>query len=287
MAAPPGDLAANGVGEDLHARCVVLTVPSYTAETPIRAEALEASVHTEKVDRASKTDFAVSMHHRFESSPLASEIIAELTTGDKSLDPKTLHSGAGTLTYVAPDEDGKDATVKLTSTSNRGIGTLVLTFHTETLKLQVTINGTQNVADFLPSTLTMSPIMLTKRADGSFGGAGASNMVGTLGPCSPAMIETGTIALTATQEPSPDGTTPGKWTVVWEAPTGAPNVTFNCEGETLAAVLIAPHGYASVFVQDLGPMTVPADGGTVTIHKAGSLGALDATVVVEVLTGDG
>ena len=136
---------------------------------------------------------------------------------------------------MAPDENGKDATVRLSSKSNRGIGTLVLTFHTETLKLQVDISGTQNVADFLPSTLTITSIVLTKRPDGSFEGTGTSNMVGSVGPCSPAFTETGAIGLTATRAAAPDGTTSGEWSVVSERIPSNSDVKFNCEGETIGA----------------------------------------------------
>ena len=267
-------------------RCVVIAAPDYKVETPLPTATQESSVHTENVDQSSSTAFAVSLHHRFESSGLTQEVVADLASGDKSLDPQSLPSGAGTLTYVAPDENGKDATVRLTTKSNRGIGTLVLTFHTETLKLQVDISGTQNVADIFQTTLTIPPIVLTKRPDGSFEGTGTSNMVGSLGPCSPAFIETGAIGLTATQAAPTDGTTKGEWSVVSEQIRSNSDVKFNCEGQTIGAAL-APLGYAFEFVKDLGTMTVAADGGTLTLHKDGTLGALDATVVITVITDNG
>lgn len=46
-------------------------------------------------------------------------------------------------------------------------------------------------------------------------------------------------------------------------------------------------GYAYELVKDLGTMTVPADGGTLTLHKDGSMGTLDATVVITVITDNG
>ena len=267
-------------------RCVMIAVPEYKAETPLRSDSQEASQHTENVDQSSSTVFAASLRHRFESSGLNQEVVADLASGDKSLDPQSLPTGAGTLTYVAPAENGKDATVRLTTKSNRGIGTLVLTFHTETLKVQVDISGTQNVAEVFQTTLTIPSIVLTKRPDGSFEGTGTSNMVGSLGPCSPAFTETGVIGLTATQAAQPDGTPTGEWSVVSEQIRSNSDVKFNCEGQTIGAVL-APLGYAYEFVKDLGTMTVPADGGTLTLHKDGSLGALDATVVITVITDNG
>ena len=267
-------------------RCVVVAAPDYQAETPLRTDAQETSQHTENVDQASSTAFAVSLHHRFESSALAHDVVADLAAGDKSLDPPSLPNGAGTLTYVAPEENGKDATVRLSSKSNRGIGTLVLTFHTATVKLQVDISGTQNVIDVFPATLTISPIVLTTRPDGSFEGTGSSNMVGSLGPCSPAFLETGAIGLTARHSTPPDGTSTGQWSVVSEKIPSNSDVTFNCEGQTIGAAL-APLGYAYDFVAALGTMTVPDEGGTLSLHKDGTYGALDATVVITVITDNG
>lgn len=99
-------------------RCVVVAIPGYNAETSIHTEAQETSQHTENVDQGSSTEFTASEHHRFESTPLTTEINAQLTAGDKTLDPDSLPHGTGALTYVAPDENGKDATVELVSMSN-------------------------------------------------------------------------------------------------------------------------------------------------------------------------
>ena len=127
--------------------------------------------------------------------------------------------------------------------------------HTETLKLQVDISGTQNVADFLPSTLTITSIVLTKRPDGSFEGTGTSNMVGSVGPCSPAFTETGDRV-----DRHPGGRTRrhDEWRVerrLQQIPSNS-DVKFNCEGQTIGAIL-APLGYAYNFVLDLGTMRCP------------------------------
>lgn len=105
--------------------------------------------HIENVDQGSTIDFDVKLRHRFEGGVTA-EIVTELIAGDKSLDPQSLPSGAGTLTYVAPDENDKDATAQLISTSNRGIGTLLLTFHTAT-QLQVNISDTETFDEIIRS----------------------------------------------------------------------------------------------------------------------------------------
>ena len=261
-------------------RCVVVAAPGYKAETPIKTHQQLSSQHTENVDQASETGFAVSLHQRYGGETLTKEIVTELVTGDVSLDPQSLPSGSGTLTYVAPDEDGKDATVKLTSTSNRGIGTLVLTFHTGILTLQVDISGKENFADTIELVLTVSPILLTEQPDGTFAGTGQSKLVGSLGPCSPIVIETGTIALTATRALINEGTTIGDWIIAWAPIAGPADVKFFCDEEVGSALL--PPNLASDFVKDLGTISAPKSGGTLTLHKDGTYGPLDATVVVTV-----
>lgn len=177
--------------------------------------------------------------------------------------------------------------MKLTSTSNRGIGTLVVTFHTSSVKVEVSISGSEVFDDFLPLTFTLPAIGLEKRADGSFEGTGISKMVGSLGPCSPAMTEAGTIGLTATQAAPADGTTKGPWSIVSEKIPSNTDIKFYCEGQNLAGAF-SPLGVGYDFVKDLGTITVPADGGTVTVHNAsGSYGPLDATVTVKVTVDEG
>jgi hypothetical protein len=268
-------------------RCVVLAIPAYNTETSIHTETQNTSQHTENVDKSSSTQFSVSEHHRFESSPIAKEIVAELSSGDKSLDPKSLPSGSGALTYVAPGESGKDATVKLTSTSNRGIGTLVVTFHTSSVKVEVSITGSEFFDDFLPLTFTLPALELKQRPDGSFEGTGVSKMVGTLGPCSPAMTESGAIGLTATQAAPAEGATKGPWSIVAEKIPSNADIKFFCEGQNLAGAF-SPLGVGHDFVADLGTITVPPEGGTVTVHNAnGAFGPLDATVTVKVTVDEG
>ncbi len=64
---------------------------------------------------------------------MASEAPSKLTaalTGAESIDPTTLAKTPGTLTYTAPDEKGKSATILLTATSKRGKAKLELNANT-------------------------------------------------------------------------------------------------------------------------------------------------------------
>jgi hypothetical protein len=78
---------------------------------------------------SSTTSIPVTVRHRFDGSEVPSKLDAVLS-GETSVDPTTLARTAGTLTYTAPGEAGKSATIKLTATSRRGRATLDLTAST-------------------------------------------------------------------------------------------------------------------------------------------------------------
>ncbi|MDQ1425649.1 MAG: hypothetical protein QOD72_3147 [Acidimicrobiaceae bacterium] len=264
-----------------HGRCVVVTAPSYSAETPIDTGQQNSSQHTEQVDKGSTTTFATKLRQRFSGGVTASTQ-SELVDGKKSLDPKSIPSGEGTLTYVAGDENGQDATAKLTSTSKRGIGTLVLTFHTGTKQLTVAISGSELFDGDIDTKLTYSPVLITKQADGSLSGGGTSDAKGTFAGCSGiALSETGTVGLTATQATKDDGT-PGDWSIVSAMVPTNSNVVISCDGQSLPGVGTFFGGVGYNFVHDLGTITVPAEGGTVQLHKEGAYGPIDGTVIVTV-----
>ena len=81
------------------------------------------------VDPSSATAIPVTVRHRFDGSEVPSKLDAALS-GEASVNPTTLSRTAGTLTYTAPGETGKSATIKLTATSRRGRATLDLTAST-------------------------------------------------------------------------------------------------------------------------------------------------------------
>ena len=121
-------------------RCVVVQAPDYGAETPIATADQTKPQHDERVDVGSETKFSARLKHRYQGA-LDQPVTASLTSGGKSLDPGRLASVPSSLTYKAPDEDDKKASATLKSTSKRGIGTLVLDFHTGSDSLTLTITG--------------------------------------------------------------------------------------------------------------------------------------------------
>jgi hypothetical protein len=81
------------------------------------------------VQPSSATAIPVTVRHTFDGSEVPSKLDAALS-GGMSVDPTTLPRTSGTLTYTAPGETGKNATIKLTATSRRGRATLDLTANT-------------------------------------------------------------------------------------------------------------------------------------------------------------
>ena len=81
------------------------------------------------VEPGSTTAIPVTVRHRFDESVVPSKLKVELA-GGQSVDPTSLPKTPGTLTYTAPDESGRSATITLTATSRRGRATLELTANT-------------------------------------------------------------------------------------------------------------------------------------------------------------
>jgi hypothetical protein len=82
-----------------------------------------------QVAPSSTTPIPVSVADRFSNADVPSKLAAVLT-GGAAIDPTLLAKTPGTLTYTAPDTQGKTATIALTATSRRGIATLTLTAST-------------------------------------------------------------------------------------------------------------------------------------------------------------
>ncbi len=74
----------------------------------------------------STTQIPVKVIHKFEGTEVPSKLEAALS-GGATVDPALIPKTAGTLTYVAPGETGKTATIKLNASSRRGRATLDLT----------------------------------------------------------------------------------------------------------------------------------------------------------------
>jgi hypothetical protein len=292
------DLALNGyalspaykAAQDLwrHGRCVMVAAPDYgAAETPINTLEQQKSQHDEAVDQGSETKFSVKLKHRFESAPPSAPVTAELTSGAKTITPNRIDGGSGALTYKAPDEDDKKATVKLQSTSKRGIGTLVLDFHTGgALTLTITGEargetsriGTVKTLDIVK----VGPLEFKQLAGDIWQATGAwsaeTSSFTTVGGDSDTCTgsESGTITVMATVE-----TRQGKraWVIDPSDSDAEGKGTMKCVSsvgdQTLRGVTIpgtrtydSDGDAAGLFMSNLDPFTVPADGGTVRVRGA-------------------
>jgi hypothetical protein len=81
------------------------------------------------VATSSTTQIPVKVTHKFGGADVPSKLEATLS-GEASIDPKLIPRTAGTLTYVAPGERNKNATIQLKASSRRGRATLDLTAST-------------------------------------------------------------------------------------------------------------------------------------------------------------
>ena len=284
-------------------RCVVVMAPDYNAETPIKVQEQTKSQHDEAVDQSSETKFAVKLRHRFEGGSLSQPITAALA-GQKTLEPSRLE-GAGSLTYKAPDEEGKKATATLKSTSKRGIGTLVLDFHTGgalTLTITGTLKSASTFATTIEDQVTVGPLEFKKTAGGAWEATGTwtttihtmVNANGSFETCDGS--EKGNVTWDATTEKRGNAT-------VWVIdPSNADfddgSGTLNCftPPVTIRGVTIGGNiksdsagGSGEIFAGALGSFTVPAEGGNIPVGGAtpiaGARGGFVASGTAKAVTG--
>jgi hypothetical protein len=97
------------------------------------------------VQPGSNTSIPVKVRHRIDKTEIPSKLVAELK-GDSSVNPTTIPRTSGTLTYTAPGQTGKSATIGLTATSRRGRATLDLNASTGGQSYRV--SGTSNGVSF-------------------------------------------------------------------------------------------------------------------------------------------
>lgn len=272
-------------------RCVMVEAPDYRAETPLEVGDQQKSQHDEEVDVSSETKLQVKLKHRFEGSAPSAPVNAALTSGAKKVEPGRIDGGSGQLTYTAPDEEGKQATLQLQSTSKRGIGTLVLDFHTGSNALTLTITGelssNGNAAGFgvvrILDRVTIGPVEFAKQGTLWVGqgkwsselssytavGGGTNTCTGSEG---------GTVEMMATLE------TRGADTVWVVNPLdasaegeGTETCTNSLGGITLRGVTLpatvtqdSTGDSGGIFIGLLQPFTLPKDGGRTSV--SGSAG---------------
>lgn len=268
-------------------RCVMVTAPDYRAETPIEVREQERPQHDETVDQSSETKFAANLKHRFGGS-VSAPITAALVSGQKTLEPDRLES-SGSLTYKAPDEQDKKATAKLQSTSKRGIGTLVLDFHTGkqalTLKISGSVTltrrfiGTVEVTD----TVTIGPVVFMKKFDDTWEGAGTwqaqtrsfVSVAGATQTCTGS--QSGTITMLATYEERA-----GKKVWVVNPLDGSTDGTANssCPGEVNTEADAADN-----FLGSFDEWVIPEEGAQITVHGSGGNASLGQFIADGIVNG--
>ena len=268
-----------------HGRCVVVVASDYNAETPVEVAEQTKSQHDEQVDAGSETKLGVKLRHRFAGS-VSAPITASLS-GEKTLEPNKL-DGAGSLTYKAPAEDGKKATATLQSTSKRGIGTLVLDFHTGgalTLTITGTVTGTMPFSGLgeasVSDKVTMGPFAFQKGPLDAFVAMATwtSDTHQEFGYGPVVMVcdghETGPAQLVARIETrgaskvwviDPKSSVAATGTGTMDCTTTSP------QGSSKSPGAPADGASAGYFLRALGEIVVPSDGGTFAVSGQSSTG---------------
>jgi hypothetical protein len=209
------------------------------------------------------------------------------------LTPGSIDTPPGKLSYVAPNEDGQDALVKLASVSKQGIGGLNLAFHTGAKSLKIAVTGTMTTAaagvSFV-TTVSIPSVVLTKQADGTFLGSGpvATTITIPVLDCPKPYTEKGTASFTATSEKVEDASLNSRWTVTFD-PASRMSVAGTCVGVALGTFMgTGASGPTAGFMFVLGKIVIDENGGTyptrTTVAVGASQNTIDAKVVGEVVS---
>ena len=288
-------------------RCVMVSVPTYNAETPIEVGEQEKTQHDEAVDASSETKVSVNLKHRFEGGAPSQPVTATLTSGGKKLEPGRLDAVPGSITYTAPDERDKKASAKLQTTSKRGIGTLVLDFHTGQEALTLTLSGTgTSHLSFLGTTsdqtvqVTLGPVEFKRLVGDMWSGTGTwqstthSETVNSISSNTCDGAEMGTVEMEAEVQ-----TRAGQrvWVIKRGAIStdgaGSEKCVNSLGGTTIRGVTLpstitndTDGGSAELFITPLEEIVIPADGGTVAVRGSRTVGgtALSATGTAKAVT---
>lgn len=286
-------------------RCVIVTAPTYIPRSAFDHNA--RPTHSEDVEKGSTTVFQVGLDHRF-GQAVAAKITIEFD-GKESISPDVVERPPGSLTYVAPGEDGKDAHVLLTSTSRQGIGRLKLTFHTGTKKLKVSMDGTMTTSAFgvsYKTTLHIKDLLLSMTnetpklsKDGAtklipYAGSGPATAEVLLGfaDCPKPYVQQGTIKLRAEHDVSLDDTYEGKWFITFDPSTSFAFKGGVCLGVPMESFVgTGDAGPVAGFMFVLGTVPISKDATGDHIKLTKSVGAskntIDVTVEAVVVSGSG
>jgi len=157
----------------------------------------------------STTQIPVKVTHKVDRSEVPSKLEAELS-GGTSIDPTRIPKTAGTLTYVAPGESGRSATITLTATSRRGKAELSL--DASTGGDSYTVSASSNGVSFsgkicsLSKPFTLDATFPGGKAVTTFSPDGSTATSGGGGGCT----QTGSGSYSVDRKP--DGSAALKWT---------------------------------------------------------------------------
>ena len=126
------------------------------------------------VEAGSTTTIPINVISIFEGSNAPSKIMAALT-GAESIEPSTLAKTPGNLSYTAPNEDRKSATITLTATSRRGKATLQLPANTGALTAYMIDGGegdwqTKTAVCDIMKPFTLTGDIITQKYSGGLSG---------------------------------------------------------------------------------------------------------------------
>jgi hypothetical protein len=161
----------------------------------------------------STTQIPVKVIHKFGGTEVPSKLEAALS-GGASVAPNLIPRTSGTLTYIAPGETGRNATIKLKAVSKRGRATLDLTAGTggQSYRVAGVSNGVSFTGEIcnVNKPFTIDAKFPAGTAKTSFSpssaGGGSTRVSGGGGGC----VQTGGGTYTITT--NPDGTATISWT---------------------------------------------------------------------------
>ena len=176
---------------------------------------------------------------------------------------------------------------QLKSTSNRGIGTLVLKFHTTGKELTLSVKGTQEIGPafkLLRSTISIGPAKFAKKDEKTWAATAPFTGTAVLVPpdkdCPNLTInQSGTLVLTATVEKRGEQQF---WVISYGAGGNSKMVGTGCEEDVTQTLAVGGGFGAGLFLGNVGNIVVPIDGGTVQLSGSQGTGRASGTATATV-----
>jgi hypothetical protein len=229
---------------------------------------------SQDVELNEELNVEVKLKHRVTDEELHKKVKATLE-GVKKIDPPQIDQAPGTFTYTAGPLDGDKGTVTFKSTSNRGIGTKIVTYTVHS-GWNVSIDGhlQQNMA-FLSYDLTVTAhdVNLVEGTEGELLGTGDVKIHGPLsdatGTCTGTYDTTERVTISGTVESNDESST---LTLKFQFPPGSGSARVQCGPRSVEIPIGNGGGFGQRWGTTVGDVTVDAGGETLTIDKQGSVG---------------